>query len=95
MVAAAHTYEWLIFTSPNAVEFFFEAFYQIRTDAREIGGGRIAAVGPATKEKLSEYRMGTDLMPEKHVSEALGEAFVKDAGTIDSKVALLVRCSGW
>ncbi len=91
MVAEAHTYEWLIFTSPNAVEFFFEAFYKIRSDAREIGGARMAAVGPATKEKLAEYRMGTDLMPEKHVAEALGEAFITEAGSIENTTMLWVR----
>ncbi len=91
MVAEAHTYEWLIFTSPNAVEFFFEAFYQIRSDAREIGGGKMAAVGPATKEKLAEYRMGTDLMPGKHVAEALGDAFLNDVGSIENMTMLWVR----
>ena len=48
LVADAHTYDWLIFTSPNGVEAFFSAFYEIYRDARSIGGVRIAAIGPAT-----------------------------------------------
>ncbi len=91
MVAEAHTYEWIIFTSPNAVEFFFESFYKIRSDAREIGGAKMAAVGPATKEKLAEYRMGTDLIPEKHVAEALGDAFINEVGSIENTTMLWVR----
>ncbi|MEC5126497.1 uroporphyrinogen-III C-methyltransferase [Verrucomicrobiales bacterium BCK34] len=90
-VADAHTYEWIIFTSPNGVQRFFEAFYTIREDARAIGGARIAAVGPGTAAKLKEYHMATDLMPEKHVAEALAEALVKDIGSIENTTMLWVR----
>jgi len=93
-VADAHTYEWLLFTSPNAVEFFFEAFYTIRDDARSIGGARIAAVGPGTAAKLREYRMATDLMPETHVAEALAEAFATQYGSIENTTMLWVRAKG-
>jgi len=91
MVTEAHSYDWLIFTSPNGVEFFFEAFYKIRSDAREIGAARMAAVGPATSAKLAEYRMATDLMPEKHVAEALGEAFLKEVGSVENTTMLWIR----
>ena len=94
MVVDAHTYEWIIFTSPNAVEFFFEAFYKIRSDAREIGGARFAVVGPGTAAKLKEYRMATDLMPKKHVAEALAEAFLADIGSIENTTMLWVRAKG-
>jgi uroporphyrinogen III methyltransferase / synthase len=91
MVADAHTYEWLIFTSPNAVEYFFEAFYKIRSDAREIGGARIAAVGPGTAAKLAEYHIGTDLMPKKHVAEEMVAAFQSEVGSIENTTMLWVR----
>ncbi len=94
MVVDAHTYEWLIFTSPNAVEYFFDAFYKIRSDAREIGGARIAAVGPGTAAKLKEYHMATDLMPKKHVAEALAEAFRTEVGSIENTTMLWVRAKG-
>lgn len=93
MVSEAHTYDWLIFTSPNAVEFFFEAFYRVRNDAREIGGCRIAAVGPGTAAKLKEYRMATDLMPGIHVAEELAAAFENEelAGSVENSTMLWVR----
>lgn len=94
LVSEAHTYEWLIFTSPNAVEHFFDTFYKIRSDAREIGGARIAAVGPGTAAKLKEYRMATDLMPKKHVAEALAEAFLTEVGSIENTTMLWVRAKG-
>lgn len=90
MVINAHTYEWLIFTSPNAVEYFFDTFYKIREDAREIGGCRIAAVGPGTKAKLAEYRMGVDLMPEIHVAEELAAKFESDV-SVENTTMLWVR----
>ena len=91
LVADVHSYEWLIFTSPNGVEHFFEAFYTIRSDAREIGGCRIAAIGPGTAAKLKEYRMATDLIPEKHVAEGLAEAFENEVGSIENVSMLWVR----
>lgn len=93
-VADAHTYDWIIFTSPNAVEHFFEAFYKIREDARAIGGCRIAAVGPGTAAKLKEYRMATDLMPETHVADAIPEAFEKEFGSVENTTILWPRAKG-
>lgn len=76
LVADAHTYDWLVFTSPNGVDAFFSAFFKAYDDARSFGGARIAVVGPGTRKKLAEYRFATDLMPaERFVAEGLIEAF--------------------
>jgi uroporphyrinogen III methyltransferase/synthase len=88
-VAAAHTYDWLVFTSPNGVERFFDGFYSIYEDARSLGGARIAAIGPGTATKIKEYRIGVDLMPEKHVAEGLVAAFAKES--IEHQTILWVR----
>ena len=90
LVRDAHTYDWLIFTSPNAVEAFFEVFYKVYQDARSIGGVRIAVVGPGTAKKLKEFHMAVDLMPEVHVAEALVEAFKKE-GSVEHQKMLWVR----
>ena len=93
-VAECHTYDWIIFTSPNAVEYFFRAFDLIRDDARSIGGCRIAAVGPGTAAKLKEYRMATDLIPAEHVAEGLVKAFQEEVGSIENTTMLWVRAKG-
>lgn len=90
LVRDAHTYDWLIFTSPNAVEAFFEVFYKVYQDARSIGGVRIAVVGPGTAKKLKEFHLTVDLMPEVHVAEALVEAFKKE-GSVEHLKMLWVR----
>ena len=79
MVAEAHSYDWLIFTSPNGVERFFDAFFQAYGDARCLGNPRIAAIGPGTAAKIKEYRFTVDLIPERFVAEGLIEAFQKES----------------
>ncbi|MBK1834618.1 uroporphyrinogen-III C-methyltransferase [Roseibacillus ishigakijimensis] len=88
-VRDAHTYDWLVFTSPNGVERFFEGFYAIYQDARSLGGPKIAAIGPATVAKVKEYRFTVDLVPEKHVAEGLLEAFKNEF--VDSLTVLWVK----
>ncbi|MDB4451480.1 uroporphyrinogen-III synthase [bacterium] len=78
-VAESHTYDWLVFTSPNGVEKFFDAFYATYQDARSLGGCRIAAIGPSTEAKIREYRFAVDLMPERFVAEGLLEAFKNES----------------
>lgn len=91
LVQDAHTYDWLIFTSPNGVEAFFELFYKLYSDAREIGGVNIAAMGPGTAAKIKEYRFSTDLMPEKSVAESLADAMEEGIGTLDNLKMLWVK----
>lgn len=89
MVAEAHTYDWLIFTSPNGVEKFFEAFYQAFGDARSLGNPRIAAIGPGTAAKINEYRFTVDLLPERYVAEGLIDAFKKES--VENQTMLWIK----
>ena len=70
VVDAPH-YDWLIFSSPNGVRRFFTAFFAVYEDIREIGGARIAAVGPGTAAELRKYGLMVDVMPQKAVAEEL------------------------
>jgi uroporphyrinogen III methyltransferase/synthase len=77
MVTGAHEYDWLVFSSPNGVERFFDAFFAAYDDARSLGHPRIAAIGNGTAKKIREYRFAVDLIPERFVAEGLIEAFKK------------------
>lgn len=90
LVRDAHTYDWVIFTSPNGVDAFFEIFYKIYRDAREIGGVRIAAIGPSTAARIHAQKLAVDLMPEKAVAEELLATFLKDTSVENLKI-LIVR----
>ncbi len=87
-VQHAHSYDWLVFTSPNGVEAFFEMFYRIFKDAREIGGVRIAAIGPATAAKVREYHLAVDLQPEEYVAEGVVKAFKADSSVENMKILI-------
>ncbi len=68
-------FDWVIFTSPNAVELFFAEFFRENRDVRGLGDVKIAAVGPATAKKLGELHLRVDLQPEVYTSERLAESF--------------------
>ncbi len=89
-VAYAHSYDWIVFTSPNGVEAFFQQFFKLYDDAREFGGARIAAIGPATAAKVREYHLHVDLQPEEYVAEAVVAAFKKD-GSVENLKILIAR----
>ena len=91
MVTGAHEYDWIVFTSPNGAERFFDAFYQAYPDARCLGNAKLAAIGTGTAKKIQEYRFAVDLIPEKFVAEGLIEAFKKES--IENLTMLWVKAA--
>lgn len=89
-VRDAHQYDWLIFTSPNGADRFFEAFLAQYDDLREIGGVRIAAIGPGTAARVRARHLAVDLVPEQAVAEDFLDRF-KEIGTVENLRMLLVR----
>jgi uroporphyrinogen III methyltransferase/synthase len=75
------SYHWLIFTSANAVKFFFRRLRETGGDIRSLKGIQICAVGPKTAEALEEYSLRADLVPAEFKAEgvlaALGGVQVK------------------
>ncbi len=68
-------YDWLIFTSPNAVDLFFSEFSNIQGDLRTLKSIKIAVVGPATAGRLKALHLHADLQPEVHTAEKLADLF--------------------
>ena len=67
-------YNWIVFTSVNAVEYFLARLRVCDCDARAIQG-RICAIGPATAAALQSASLMPDLVPEENVSEGVADAF--------------------
>lgn len=88
LVQDAHAYDWIVFTSPNGVSAFFDLFYKLYDDAREIGGARIAAIGPGTAARVKSYHMHVDLQPEQFIAEAVVKAFEKEGGVENLRILL-------
>jgi uroporphyrinogen III methyltransferase / synthase len=66
------SYDWVAFTSANAVE----RFLPLLRDARSFGPVRIAAIGTGTASALAHHNLAADLVPERFVAESLLEALL-------------------
>lgn len=68
-------YDWIIFTSANGVNYFFERLRNLKKDLRDLRGIKLAAVGEATAKKIRELNLNIDYIPEKFVAESIVEDF--------------------
>ena len=64
-------YQWVIFTSANGVEAFWNRLRALELDARQFARNGIVAIGPATAEALEERGLVPDFMPETFTSEGI------------------------
>jgi uroporphyrinogen III methyltransferase/synthase len=67
-------YQWVAFTSANAVRAVREKFEEYGLDARAFAGVKIAAVGEHTAASLRAFGISPDLMPEGSEQSAEGLA---------------------
>jgi hydroxymethylbilane synthase len=85
------TYDWILFTSGNAVDFFWQVVsgkWQVASKLRNKECGiRIAASGSATARKLSDLGIEADFIP----GEFVGEKLVAGLGDLTGKRVLLPR----
>lgn len=68
------TYKWLVLTSANGVEYFFEHLRSAGKDARALANVKIAAIGSATAKALAAHGITADLIPSAYRAEELVEA---------------------
>lgn len=55
-------FQWIVFTSPNAVSFFLKELCQLQ-DLRALGSCKIAVVGQSTADELALWNLKADFMP--------------------------------
>lgn len=67
-------YDWLVFTSANAVEHFCRRLEASGKDVSELDELRVCAVGDATADRLADERVHVDLVPQKFQAEGVFEA---------------------
>jgi uroporphyrinogen III methyltransferase/synthase len=69
------SFDWLIFTSVNGVEAFVERLGHHGLDVRALPrGAKIAAIGPATAQKIQDLGLRVDVVPQEFRAEALIES---------------------
>ena len=74
--------DWLVFTSPGSMDALLEQLAGLGKDVRALGGGRLAAVGPATAAHLRRRGLRLDYAPETAAGFAAGLPGVSDAGLL-------------
>jgi uroporphyrinogen III methyltransferase/synthase len=67
-------FNWVTFTSANAVEWFFAALDRAGLDSRALGGVKICTIGPATSAKLRQFGLRSDAQPMRYMASAIVEA---------------------
>lgn len=84
-------YKWLVFTSVNGVDRFFNVLADQGLDARVLGHMQLATIGPATAARLNRYGLSSDLTPKTYRAESVVEAFadrdMKDVGVLLPRAA--------
>ncbi len=79
--------DWLVLTSVNGVERFFDAYLGSGRDIRELAGVKIAAIGPATAASVEKRGVQVAARPAEYRGEALLEAL----GEVDGLTVVLAR----
>lgn len=77
-IAALPTFDWLILTSPNAVNYFLDRLIHQGKDHRALSHLKIAVVGKKTNRFLTQRGLIADFIPPTFVADALIEHFPED-----------------
>ena len=83
------SFDWLIFTSVNGVDYFLRRLKAQGKDVRELKGIKLAAIGPATAQKLEDLQLIVDYVPGEYRAEAIIEGLRRHG--IEGKKVLLPR----
>lgn len=81
-LAEVAAFDWVVFTSANAVDAVWERLRTSDRDARAFASTSIAAVGPATAESLRSRGLIADLVPPTFTSEALAATLGAGGGRV-------------
>ncbi len=80
-------YDWVIFTSVNAVEIYYQYIQDKGLDTRAFGGCKICAVGPKTVAALNTIGITPDFIP----SRSQASVITAEIDDVNGKKVLLPR----
>jgi uroporphyrinogen III methyltransferase/synthase len=84
----AADFDWIVFTSANAVESFMRTLLSVRRDVRALAGPQLAAVGTSTADRLASYGIKVDLIPSEFHGEGLAAALTAQGSLSGQRVLL-------
>ncbi len=88
LLATDWPFDWVVFTSTNAVDRLFSVFDELGADARRLAGCRFGAVGSATAAALGAHGLRADFVP----SSFSADDFVREFGPAD-ELRVLFPCA--
>jgi len=83
-------YDWIVFTSRNAVQIVCAALPAWGLSAADVGRARVAAIGPGTADALARAGIAPALVPDRFVAEAVVAALAA-RGELRGQQVLLPR----
>jgi len=88
--ACAHVdaFDWIVFSSTNAVDAFFDRLLLSHRDVRALAGVKLCGVGPATGERLAVRGLKVDLTPEEYRAEGMLQAMAQYGGLEGARILL-------
>ncbi|MEH1817832.1 MAG: uroporphyrinogen-III C-methyltransferase [Nostoc sp.] len=87
-IAHLSDFDWLILTSTNGIDYFFERLNAQGKDTRALAGVKIAVVGEKTAQSLKQRSLQADFIPPNFVADSLVENFPEQ---LDGKTVLFPR----
>jgi len=76
-------YDWLVFTSVNGVDYFFQRLKARDRNTSDVDELKVCAIGEATAERLNELHVHVDVIPEEFKAEGVFEALKNFVGGTD------------
>lgn len=89
-------YDWLIFTSVNGVDYFFQRLKARDRNTSDLDELQVCAIGEATAARLNELHVHVDVVPDEFKAEGVFEAlksFVGGADGLQNLNVLIPRAS--
>jgi uroporphyrinogen III methyltransferase/synthase len=90
-IAGAKLFDWVIFTSANAVSFMAYALAGVERAIEDYRDCAVCTVGPATAERCLGYGLTVSLTPERFIADAIADAVEGIEGSLEGKRFLIPR----
>ncbi len=71
-------FDWIVWTSVNGVRAFLGRLWETGGDVRQLGGVKLAAIGPSTAEAIARFHLRADVVPHQYRAESLAESLRRE-----------------
>lgn len=72
------SFDWILFTSANGVDWFVQRVFDTGRDIRALAGAKLGAIGPKTAAALERMKLRVDYVPSEYIAEAVLGEFPED-----------------